>query len=656
MPRTASLTTERPRLPSCAITPMELFQGQRHGQLSSVEKTRLRRVIKKDTKLSMMTGYNPQFPYQHLVPRAPTANAQYRLWARDIGFHNEAMKFTLWRMCARDILFWINTFGMLYETRPVGKVLPFTTFPFQDDHFGEMKKAFGFQDIGIHKSRDQGWTWMMLYKLAHGFVFLPLQSYMMVSRNEDAVDKRDDTDALMWKLQFLLNKLPAWMRPTFVHTHLHLKNEGNGSVIDGASTTGNISRGGRRGAILLDEFAAFKEIEGYEALSATQAATNCRIFLSTPQGASGAFYDVMHMAHLNICRIRSHWSNHPLKNRGMYDSENGRVRLLEKTYTFPKGFKFKADGRLRSPWYDLQCARAPHDLFVRREHDINYSGSVETFYDPPELNKIRDRDCRDPQSQYAIYRGERQEWVTKRQPNGELKFWCVLDEYGNPPSKTTYVMGVDVSMGTGASNSAIVVVDRNTRTQVAEFASNKVEPQEFAELAAFVGRLFCGEDDDGCHVIWESNGPGRTFGSTLIRANYGNIYLSRNEKTLGRKVSDIPGWFPSQDAKLDMHTAFKRGLTDGSYVIRSAIAVDECRNFILHPTGKIEYRTSSGGLASAGPKLHGDIATAHALAWWVIRHRKPPNSGKRKAPANSVKGFMDAIEKEDKVTEQYPWG
>ena len=52
----------------------------------------------------------------------------------------------------------------------------------------------------------------------------------------------------------LEERLPPWLKPVRIRrTELHLENQDNGSCIDGYATTGNVLRGGRRTAALLDD-------------------------------------------------------------------------------------------------------------------------------------------------------------------------------------------------------------------------------------------------------------------------------------------------------------------------------------------------------------------------------------------------------------------
>src|SRR5690606_6830422 len=78
------------------------------------------------------------------------------------------------------------------------------------------------------------------------------------------------------------------------------------------STNADLGRGGRRKAIMLDEFAAAEN--GPEILAATADAAPCRIYNSTPQGRGNAFAAVRFSGKVKVVTL--HWKDHPVKGAG----------------------------------------------------------------------------------------------------------------------------------------------------------------------------------------------------------------------------------------------------------------------------------------------------------------------------------------------------
>ena len=167
-------------------------------------------------------------PFYSRVPKEPGRNLDYRMRLLDLATKSEDVRQQLWCMSSRDRLFFINSFCYVYEPRS-SAILPFLTWDFQDRCILLLEDAIGKQDLGMEKSRDMGATWIVLTTFFWKWMFRRRQAYGLVSRNEDAVDKKDDPDCLMWKLDFLLENLPHWMRPSTERSRLSIKNNNNQS-------------------------------------------------------------------------------------------------------------------------------------------------------------------------------------------------------------------------------------------------------------------------------------------------------------------------------------------------------------------------------------------------------------------------------------------
>jgi hypothetical protein len=319
-------------------------------------------------------------------------------------------------------LFYINLFAFTYDVmRSKPPDVPFITFPFQDEAILETVRAIGDHDIFVDKSRDMGASWIGLTCIHWFWMFQVRQSFLIVSRNMDYVDKAGNPKSLFWKLDYLNEHLPPWMRPAVVRNVGHLENKVTSSVIDGESTTGNVAAGDRRTAIFLDEFALFEVADGFRALGSTQHATRCRIFNSTPNGVGNAHHKVYES---NVNKLRLHWSSWPAKAEGLYTSEDGVLRILDRGYWRKKvaacrpglsgkavdylldeppddfgsvvDYPFIRDGKLRSPWYDGECERQPIKSLIAQELDIDYLGSGGQFFEAGELEKVRKEYARAP--------------------------------------------------------------------------------------------------------------------------------------------------------------------------------------------------------------------------------------------------------------------
>lgn len=529
-------------------------------------------------------------------------------------------------VCRRDPLFWINTFVFTYDPRLVegGRkpLAPFITYAFQDDAFLEMNAACGKEDVFIEKSRDMGASWLLITLFVYRWLFRDLESFLLVSRKEELVDKSGDPKSLFWKIDFILKRLPKWMIPRHTRIKLHLHNDENGSTIDGESTNGDVARGDRRTAIGLDEFASVEN--GHEVLAATGDATNSRFFNSTPKGTGNAFYVQREKTKK---RIRMHWSQHPVKARGLYTADEGTLKIVDVTYPFPANYKFITDGKLRSPWYDRECERRSHKLEVAQELDIDYLGSAYTFFDNEKIQQLLNQYARTPlltgELEYDPFRCIPERFTRAAGDDlGKLRFWVPMID-GRPPRDRSYVIGGDVAMGTGASNSVLSVWCRMTGQKVAEYADPYIRPEEFGRFAIAVCRWFEGADGQPAYLIPEGNGPGIAFCGTVLEHGFRNIFYHRTkEGSLDEKQTLTPGWASTKDTRLKLLGDYREMLVSGKALNFSRESFQEAMEYIVHTDGQVLHSAAANSIDPSGARdNHGDRVIADALACKVLREK-----------------------------------
>lgn len=552
------------------------------------------------------------------VPKRTGDNLRYRGVLRDRAKRSTKFQRELVEACRRDLLFWVNAFVWTYDPRitKTSKIVPFITYPFQDEALRKMQGALGVQDIGIEKSRDTGASWITLLLLDHQFLFHPLNSFTIASRNEKLVDKSNEPDSLFWKLDFIHKHLPLWMLPKIERRNLQLTNLTNGSTIGGTSTTSELGRGGRKTAVFLDEFAAFELRDGFEALKSTQYNTRCRIFNSTHKGTGTAHYLQINLP--TTLKLRFHWSQHPIQMQGLYttDNDNGHLKVLDKGYRYPDDYRFILDGKTRSPYYDYECSRTPIPSQIAEELDIDPTGAESRFIAGEVIEQLIEDYALRPLSrgtldEKGVYKKDEPGTV----PVGKLALWFEPDHLGQPPL-STYTMGVDIAAG-GASNSAIVVYDDNTFTQVAEYADNDISPDELAEFASWLGKWLGSQRGGNAYLIWEANGRGQEFGRRIERLGYGPIWYRRIEDTTGKKVTDKMGWWSDRATKRSLLHHFAQAMLRGQLVTRSEVTIRELGHYKNAGTHEgVVHSKAEAALDPTGMKeSHGDLAIAAGVAW-----------------------------------------
>jgi len=556
--------------------------------------------------------------------------------------------------CRGDLVFFVNLAIWTYSPKdsPDDPVVPMSVWPFQELALQRMARAIGRHDLLVEKSRDMGASWMCLLTFLWRWQFRPHQKFTIVSRTEDLVDRRNDPDCLFWKLDFALRHQPEWLRPRGdpIRNKLILTNPDNGSVIAGASTTGETSRGGRSTAAMFDEFASVED--GYAMDSASRDNTNCRFFNSTPKGMGNAFADIAHREGVN--KLTLHWSMHPQKAEKLYCwTDDGLDLFGEEREPL---YQYVQDGKLRSPWYDLQEARAASDQSIAQELDIDYHRSGWQFFSGLHMQNLLDG-VRTP-----LYRGELEgaqdkAWFVEVE-KGRLRIWVPLGA-DQVAMGGDFVVGCDVAAGHGgrfSSRSAVSVVNSRTGQKVAEFTARDMEPDDFADYAILLCQFFrTGETP--AFLIWEANGPGGQFSKQVQRRRFTFIYR-RSQHSKGRhagfKGTDA-AWVSNKDTKRRLLGDYGRALRAGEFKNPSNEAVEELSQYVHMPNGDIIH---SRAAASKDPtehgENHGDLVIADALAWLGAceRGRWAVKEADEKVPERSPAGRQMA----QPSRTRNPWG
>jgi len=578
-------------------------------------------------------------PYYSGVPKDLKSNLEYREKIIKRAATDEVFATAVRKMCEEDILFYINVMCWTFNPKDEAECpkIPFITYGYQDEAImGLLTGIYEGHDIAWPKSRTMGASWMAITVFEWLWHFKHDMSLLVVSRVQNLVDMKGNTDSLMWKIDFLHENQPKWLLPRGVDRKLlQIKNLETKSIISGESTTSNLGRGGRRTAILIDEFAAFELNASFEALHAVRDTTNCRLFNSTPQGSANAFYKVVHETSAEVFEM--HWTRHPMYSRGMYTSKKveGRwkveildkefsqvvdVRRIEKEfrgqYKFPEEYPFILDGKMRSPWYDNQCARCATQQEIGQELDIDFLGSAFQAFDAMFIREYKNTYCLPARHEGEISFNRDTMTVDGFVENdsGRMKLWFTHKK--DDPLCKNYIrnkkfgVACDISAGTGASNSVITVVNLEDGKKVALWKDHQTTPTKFAEVAVAVCKMF-----NNARLTWDALGPGQSFSKKVRELHYGNLYYHKDEVDHKKRMSSAPGHFLNPDVRTTVLRSYRDKLADGDFINVSVSGVDECLQFIVEPGGKWVHSASLSKLDPNGAgAAHGDEVIADALA------------------------------------------
>lgn len=610
-----------------------------------------------------MTSFGSmECPHYHLVPKDFDANVAFRQQILRETAESPALAAQVRQMCAEDPLFYVNAFCYTFDPRQQIRNLPFITYQeFQDEAILRLCDAVKTgKDYTVPKSRAMGASWIGLTVFEWFWHFHDNMDFGLISRTENYVDQRGNAKSLMWKIDFLHRNQPQWLLPTGRHLgdddpnrkNLQLINADTGSSFAGEGTTGDIFRGGRLTALFIDEFAAFDINDGFRTLSATRDVTFCRIFNSTPQGSANAFYEVVHKT--AAVRLNMHWSKHPVYKRGLYrsykggDGEyhleildpdfSGKVEVLSKgdpepkTVQFPEEYPFVLDGKLRSPWYDRERARCVTDMEIAQELDLDFLGSEYQFFDPETIEVLKEKYCFNPVWTGDIVFEPQSLMPTQVRENadGALKLW--FDPGGRPGSvgsERKFVIGADVSQGTGASNSALSIVDTISGEKVGVWCSPRTRPLEFADRAVALASFF-----NHALLIWDASGPtGQSFTRRIIESGYGNLYYRKPEDRMDQTASSQPGYYLNPDARASLLEEYRAALGEHRFINRHDHALTEALQFVVQPGGKVEHNQAANSQDPTGARTaHGDEVIADALAVKGLAERRESRESQSQDP------------------------
>lgn len=217
---------------------------------------------------------------------------------------------------------WLCTFDPRNVERGIPAIVPFLLFPRQAEYVEWIVARWqGREDGVVEKSRDMGVSWLCVAIALWMWIFKPGVVIGFGSRKESYVDELGNPASLFWKLRESIKLLPAEFIPVGYNERKHaptmrIINPETGSTIIGEAGD-NIGRGNRTAIYFVDE-SAF--LERQEAVAAALSQTsNCKIHVSTPNGAGNVFYRMRHGGRLPVFVFD--WRQDPRKDEAWYERQ-----------------------------------------------------------------------------------------------------------------------------------------------------------------------------------------------------------------------------------------------------------------------------------------------------------------------------------------------
>ena len=190
------------------------------------------------------------------------------------------------------------------------------------------------------------------------------------------------------------------------------------------------------------------------------------------------------------------------------------------------------------------------------------------------------------------------------------------------------------------------------------FTSRHVTPTEFAHICMAIGYLFAGDSESGAaEIIYESNGPGQSFGKIIHQEGYPNVYHMEHTTNFNQPTK-TPGWHNNPKSQQIAFEAFRDALIQGTYIERSAASVKELDAYIHDPSGAILHVGSLDDDDPSGSKKnHGDMVIAGVLLNLQMQAtREVTEIEEPKIPPNCLAARIEAVREQDAIkADKYPW-
>ena len=632
-------------------------------------------------------------PYFDLVPRTPGENLKWRIAIREAAIGNAELQAAIRQACEEDTLFFFGFALWVVEPRSDKPLTPFIPWPHQEAAILALEMSLkesrmdieNLIDVVMDKSRAQGGSYIALGTAVKHYNTDDRFAVALISRNMDCVDNSNDPDSLMYKIDFMMDLLPFWLRPTGFNPPSQDKqqrsfsghswrNPENYATMVGYSSTGDVGSGGRKTVDIFDEVAKFdSERPGMlqEALDSTAHTTNCRWLISTHKGDSGPYYDmifndawtpegeVFALGGSGVYRNNSggikivlDWRDNISQNRLAYRYNGGhfmpeRYEERKEVQEYIEQIKedgrwrklqrggFVKEGRLRSKWYDNRCLqKGATPRSIAQELDRDPRSTVGKMFNPEVMDEMDRLHVKPPlwQGDATIQDGKLK---LVKEFDGPLKLWFPIPIDGKPP-RGRYAIGIDPASGlTGGETGNSVICGGNAITgeQVLEYTI-QIPETRFAHISAAIGVWLY-----DALLIGEAQGQnGKRFYNALIGdTEYWNIWKRANVEIKGRanknKVnSEQIGWVNNTPAhKRDLFEDMWIAMQDGEFVPRSAEMIAECRGWEEKPSktpGKTDIIYHGTG--------HGDRAIAGGLCNKGMRELASKSLDKSRNKENDV--------------------
>jgi len=561
-------------------------------------------------------------------PTDPAINILWRIACRERALEDIHFRDVLYQACMEDSCFffafalWVNEPRAKIKRRPmIPWVHQVPIIHAMDDTIDEALEYERPVSFTLKKSRAQGGTYLYLGVTIRRELKERGFTTGLVTRNESLIDSRVDDSAVMYKLAWMLDRLPVWMLDGYDRTLSdHVVKLENDSCWSGYAATGDVARGGRTTVFCFDEPGSEEFISGnkdYKILSSVSSVSYCIFLISTFGVDSGVFYESATDPDNPRVYVLD-WKDNPEHSKLSYITTGGVTKALKPEeqgevdeYIASHQRELRSitrrghqmEKKVRSPWYDAMCLQpGATPRYVARELDMDPRGAVGKAFPSDLLDRMKREHCKPPVWQGTpVFDSETLELkglITRK--DGPLKMWFRPGP-GNSTPLGPFTVGCDMASGSDgaySSNSVASGIDDRTGEQVMEYTIKGMPLIKFARVT--VGLCMWLKN---AFLAWEDSGMAGPFAKEILEViYYGNVYW-RDVPAIGnKKKSRKPGW-PNRknEDKAELFEKMALAMETGAYIPRSEELVRECG----------EYEWDKGKIIHAPTKNHGAQEVNH---------------------------------------------
>tara|TARA_B100000674_G_scaffold499117_1_gene541958 strand:- start:1062 stop:2684 length:1623 start_codon:yes stop_codon:yes gene_type:complete len=322
--------------------------------------------------------------------------------------------------CGKDPNYFFKNY--LKIQHPVRGLIPFDTFPFQDDCVNQfIDNRFNI----VLKSRQLGLStlvaaysvWMAIFQREKNILIIATK--LSVAQN------------FIIKVKTMIRSLPKWlMIPEIVANNKQIIQFNHGSQIKAIPTSEDAGRSEALSLLIVDEAAFVRNFDTiWTGIYPTISTGGRVIILSTPNGAGGQYYKLYADAEAGVNEfnaIKIPWDAHPERDQEWFDKTTANMSKRQ----------------------------------IAQEYLCDFTTSGETFLDNNAIEWLR-QNVKPP----LLRTGESNNvWIWKQ-----------------PLSEHDYILTADVSRGDSRDYSTFHIIDASQGEVVAEY-KGKIRPDIFANL------------------------------------------------------------------------------------------------------------------------------------------------------------------------------